>query len=148
MSAPRLLAAAVVLALVLRLGLAAEMAPGRIGGDPKVYDEVAVALAGGHGWAKPAAAGRLAPTALHPPAWPGLLGAADALTDHEDHYDVASTLARPPDLAAGSRSLDAAQARWRTGRVVNALLGTLAVLLIGLIARELWGPRAGARAAL
>jgi 4-amino-4-deoxy-L-arabinose transferase-like glycosyltransferase len=111
-----------------------------------VYDQVAVSLADGHGWSRPGRApGVFKPTALHPPAWPAVLGAAYATTDHEDRPDLAGVRVRHGELAA--RSLATAQARWRTGRVVNALLETVGVALIGLIALELWGRRVALLAA-
>ena len=132
--------AILALALAARLALALAAAPDHIGGDPGVYDQVAVALADGHGWSRPGRApGVFKPTALHPPAWPAVLGAAYATTDHEDRPDLAGVRVRHAELAA--RSLATAQARWRTGRVVNALLETAGVALIGLIALELWGRR-------
>jgi 4-amino-4-deoxy-L-arabinose transferase-like glycosyltransferase len=136
----------VALALALRLALALSAAPNHIGGDPGVYDQVAVSLAGGRGWSRPArATGAYRPTALHPPAWPAVLGAAYALTDHEDRPDVAAVRVRRAELTA--RSLATSQARWRDGRVVNALLETCAVALLGLIALELWGRRVALLAA-
>jgi 4-amino-4-deoxy-L-arabinose transferase-like glycosyltransferase len=143
-----LLVAVVLLALAVRVVLALDAPSGRIGGDPAVYDKIGVSLAGGEGWSRPLRRplpGRAAdrPTALHPPAWPALLGATYALTDHEDRLDEASVLARPPDVAAGRAALVTAGARWTAGRLVNALLGTAAVALIALIAIELWGAAVG-----
>jgi 4-amino-4-deoxy-L-arabinose transferase-like glycosyltransferase len=130
----------VALALALRLALALSAAPDHIGGDPGVYDQVAVSLAGGRGWSRPSrTTGVFKPTALHPPGWPAVLGAAYALTDHEDRPDLAAVRVRRSELAA--RSLATSQARWRDGRVVDALLETGAVALLGLIALELWGRR-------
>jgi hypothetical protein len=142
-----LLAALVLVALALRIVLALDAPGGRIGGDPAVYDHVGVSLADGRGWSRAVGTGggrslalrpaALRPTALHPPAWPLVLGAAYLVTDHEDRLDLAGTPGRPG--AAGAPA--AARSRWTAGRVVNALLGTGAVLLVGLVALELWGPR-------
>jgi 4-amino-4-deoxy-L-arabinose transferase-like glycosyltransferase len=110
-----LLAVAVGVALVLRLGLALDAPRSPISGDAVYYDDVAIAVAAGHGWERFGHA-----TAVHPPAWPAVLGAAYAVTGHDTHADP--------------------HARWRVGRVVNAVLGTVGVALIGLIAFELFGP--------
>jgi 4-amino-4-deoxy-L-arabinose transferase-like glycosyltransferase len=118
---------AVALALLVRLALALHTPATPIAGDPVYYDDVAVAVASGHGWER---AGR--PTALHPPAWPAVLGAAYALTGHDRAVDRAAPAG--PGVAA------AARARLRVGRVLNALLGTAGVALIALIALELFSP--------
>jgi 4-amino-4-deoxy-L-arabinose transferase-like glycosyltransferase len=145
-----LVVAVLLLALALRLALAIGTPAQHIGGDPAVYDQIAVSLAAGDGWSRPghrAASRRLHPTALHPPAWPLLLGAAYAVTDHDEHLDEASTLRRPPEKAPGTAAGETAAARWTTGRLVNAVLGTLVVALTGLIAGELWGSGVGLLAA-
>ncbi len=143
-----LLVAVVLLALSVRVVLALDAPSSRIGGDPAVYDEIGVSIAGGEGWSRPLRhpAPGLAddrPTALHPPAWPALLGATYALTDHDDHLDEASVLRSPPDLAVAHAALSTADKRWTAARLVNALLGAAAVGLIALIALELWGPKVG-----
>jgi 4-amino-4-deoxy-L-arabinose transferase-like glycosyltransferase len=143
-----LLVAVVLLALSVRVVLALDAPSARIGGDPAVYDEIGVSIAGGEGWSKPLrhpVPGRAddRPTALHPPAWPALLGATYALTDHEDHLDEASVLRGPPDLGAAHAALATADSRWTAARLVNALLGAAGVALIALIALELWGPKVG-----
>jgi 4-amino-4-deoxy-L-arabinose transferase-like glycosyltransferase len=124
------IAGIVLAALVLRLGLAAEVSPATIGGDPKVYDGIAVGLATGHGWSRPVhrpgAGARRRPTALHPPAWPLLLGATYAVAVHAP--------AAPHD-------------RWLAGREVNAVLTSAGVGLVGGIGLELWGPVVGIVAA-
>src|SRR5436309_11448390 len=85
------LVVAVGVALLLRLALALHAPSTRIAGDPVVYDEIGASVAAGHGWPllnrhlKVDPRGR--PTALHPPAWPYLLGAAYALTGHGTPLD-------------------------------------------------------------
>jgi hypothetical protein len=143
-----LMVAVVLLALSVRVVLALDAPSSRIGGDPAVYDEIGVSIAGGDGWSRPLrrpAPGAVddRPTALHPPAWPALLGATYALTDHEDHLDEASVLRSPPDLGVAHAALSTADKRWTAARLVNALLGAAAVGLIALIALELWGPKVG-----
>jgi hypothetical protein len=105
----------VLVALALRIVVAVGVSPDRLTGDPAFYDAVGVSLAAGRGWPRPA--GR--PTALHPPAWPYVLGAT---------YAVAGP---------------GAHARWRAARVVNSLFGAAAVALIGLIAAAVWSPVVG-----
>jgi 4-amino-4-deoxy-L-arabinose transferase-like glycosyltransferase len=141
-----LLVAVVLLAVAVRVVLALDAPTARIGGDPAVYDEIGVSIAGGEGWSRPLlrpAPGGAddRPTALHPPAWPALLGVTYAMTDHEDHLDEASVLRSPPDVSVRRAALATADSRWTAARLVNALLGAAAVALIALIALEVWGPR-------
>jgi 4-amino-4-deoxy-L-arabinose transferase-like glycosyltransferase len=114
-------------ALAIRLAFALAGPLPKVAGDPPVYDEIAVSLASGHGFARlPRRAGAgFRPTAVHPPGWPFVLAAVYALTGHD-------------------RSLEA---RWRAGRVTQALLGTLAVALVALVAWQLWGVAVAAVAA-
>jgi hypothetical protein len=143
---------AILLALTVRLGLALHAAPPRISGDPGVYDEIAASVAAGHGWPrlnrhlKVDPAGE--PTALHPPAWPYLLGAAYALTGHGTPLDQGPAWLSKRDTPRRRAALAVAAARWRVGRVVNALLGTAVVALIALIALELWTPAVAVAAAV
>jgi 4-amino-4-deoxy-L-arabinose transferase-like glycosyltransferase len=109
------LVVAVGAALLLRLVLALNAPTAPISGDPVYYDDIAIAVAAGHGWERFNRA-----TAVHPPAWPAMLGAAYALTGHDTRADP--------------------HERWRVGRILNAVLGTAGVALIGLIAFELLGP--------
>src|SRR6476646_4583976 len=48
-----LLVAVVLLALSVRVVLALDAPSSRIGGDPAVYDEIGVSIAGGEGWSRP-----------------------------------------------------------------------------------------------
>src|SRR4051794_7382523 len=112
-----MIVAIVLLGLCVRVVLALDAPSAKIGGDPAVYDEIGVSLAGGEGWSRPLRhplPGRPddRPTALHPPAWPAVLGATYALTDHEDRYDEAAVLRHPPDIRVRDRALATAQSRW------------------------------------
>jgi 4-amino-4-deoxy-L-arabinose transferase-like glycosyltransferase len=82
--------------------------------DPADYDHIARSLASGHGYPPTLLAAPGTPSALRPPGYPLLLAAVYTLGGH-----------------------------WGAGRVVNALLGALAVLLIYLIATGLWDRRHG-----
>ena len=111
-----------LLGLALRLGLALAVDPQSIDGDPRFYDRAGVAVSEGRGW--PRIGGAEHATALHPPAWPYLLGATYAVT-----------------------GVDSPEGRWRAARIVNALLGAAAVLLLGLLGRALFTPFTGLAAA-
>src|SRR4051794_36419606 len=102
----------VAVGLAVRLVLAFGVAPARIGGDPKVYDETAAAIAGGHGFHRYLRAGRPGPpTAAHPPGWPYLLAGAYALTGHGTALDQ-----RPAwQGARAGQALAIAHERWRVG---------------------------------
>jgi 4-amino-4-deoxy-L-arabinose transferase-like glycosyltransferase len=149
--ASMLLIAVVLLALAVRLGIAVATPTHVLGGDPAVYDELGVSLAGGHGWSRrdprPRPGHEWHATAVHPPAWPAVLGAAYALTAHGDRVDADSARAAPAAVRHAPRTLEAARDRQLAARAVTALLGALAVALIGLIGKELWGPRVGLIAA-
>jgi 4-amino-4-deoxy-L-arabinose transferase-like glycosyltransferase len=118
---PKAVWAILLLALVLRLGVATLLTD-RLdpGADELAYRTIAASIADGDGYPdRPAAAGG-GPSAANPPGYPYLLGAI---------------------FFASGDSVDAA-------RVVQALLGTLAVALIGLIAWTVFARRAVALAAL
>jgi 4-amino-4-deoxy-L-arabinose transferase-like glycosyltransferase len=98
--------------------------------DDHDYDRLACAVVQGAGYAgagpdtpasgcgKPWAS--VEPTAFRAPLWPLTLAGVYAVSDPV-----------------------AAHHRWIAARIVLALLGTLAVALMGLVARMLWGRRAG-----
>jgi 4-amino-4-deoxy-L-arabinose transferase-like glycosyltransferase len=92
--------------------------------DAYDYDRHAISIAAGDGYPESGYAQDGGPTALRPPAYPYVLGGVYALTGD---------------------SLTA-------GRLLNAALGALAVLLLYLIVEAIWGPRvallAGAVAAV
>jgi 4-amino-4-deoxy-L-arabinose transferase-like glycosyltransferase len=134
----------VAAALALRVGLALAAPFPTIAGDPAVYDEIGVAVASGEGFSRlPRRPGHDArPTALHPPAWPSLLGLVYAATGHGSALDRVNAT-RTTDLAA----LERAQARWRVARLLQAALGAAGVALLGIVAWQLWGAVLGLIAA-
>src|SRR4051794_20908354 len=138
------LGAVVAGALVLRLGLAIAAPLPSVVGDPAMYDEIALSVATGHGFARLPrhAGGPGRPTAVHPPAWPGLLAGADVITGQARPADPVRPAAGHAVHAAGATA-----ARWRLGRVLQALLGVAAVVLLGVVARALWGDGVGLVAA-
>jgi 4-amino-4-deoxy-L-arabinose transferase-like glycosyltransferase len=114
------LAAIAAVALGIRLVYALAIAPSQLQpGDSIVYHELAKSIAGGHGYNLEALLHRDSPTASHPPLYPLYLAAFDKL---------------------GLSSYDAQ-------RAISCLLGTAAVVLIGLVGRRLAGARAGLIAA-
>ncbi len=117
----RLLAVGLVIALALglRLLFMAATPIERFEGDAADYDRHARSIASGHGYPSAAAPGR--PTAYRPPAYPYFLAGAYELTGVEHA---------------------AAVTRIRVARIAQALLGTLAVALTGLLAARLWERRA------
>src|SRR5438105_8750844 len=82
--------------------------------DPADYQRFAVSIAAGHGYPKSLYAPGGGPTAFRPPGYPYFLAAVYAVAG--DHINLA--------------------------RVLQALLGTISVGLIGLIALRLFGRRA------
>ena len=108
-----------VLALVLRLGYVALTPDYRILHDARDYDAHARSIVAGQGFA------RLGPgpsrvTAFRPPGYPILLAGVYELTGHETKADAERVVA---------------------GRVVNALVGTAIVALVGVLALQLFGRR-------
>jgi 4-amino-4-deoxy-L-arabinose transferase-like glycosyltransferase len=106
-------------ALVLRLGFVAVTPDYRLVDDATDYDRHARSIAMGHGYADVGMRGR--ESAFRPPGYTYLLGGIYAITGVKD--------ARERD-------------RVLPGRIANALLGTLVVALIGVIAAQLWSRRA------
>lgn len=112
------LVAMLAVALVVRVGLVAATGEHVPWGDPADYDRHAIHLVE-HGTYPPSSqAAPGSPAAFRPPAWPYMLAGV---------YEVTG-------------------ARWTAGRLAAAGLGTLAVLLVYLIAAEALGA-AAARAA-
>jgi 4-amino-4-deoxy-L-arabinose transferase-like glycosyltransferase len=104
------------LALVVRLGYVA-LTPGyELVDDAKNYDYHARSIASGEGYGF----AYRRPTAFRPPGYPFLLAGV---------YDVTGTARAEPDE------------RLPAARVVQAVIGTVIVALIGLLAAQLWGRR-------
>lgn len=86
--------------------------------DPIEYDGTAASLARGDGWPGSRIVPGGGPTAFHPPVYPLVLAGVYAVTGTAD-----------------------SPSRWRAGLLVQALIGTAAVGLIGLLAWRLTGSR-------
>jgi 4-amino-4-deoxy-L-arabinose transferase-like glycosyltransferase len=84
--------------------------------DPADFSHVAVSIASGHGYPPANRAPGGGPSAFRPPGYPVFLATVYAIVGHE-----------APSI----------------GRLVGAVMGTLSVALIGLIALRLWGRRVG-----
>jgi 4-amino-4-deoxy-L-arabinose transferase-like glycosyltransferase len=110
------LGALLAIALALRVALVAGTSDFAPENDAADYDLLAVSIADQNQFPDSPYAALGSPTALRPPAYPLFLGAV---------YKV-----------FGSQS-------WTVGRLAGALLGTLTVLLLYLLARQLWGLRTG-----
>jgi 4-amino-4-deoxy-L-arabinose transferase-like glycosyltransferase len=109
----RLPAAIVLVALLLRVIVVAADTPYRPANDSLDYDRYARSIAAGDGYPQSGTLLFGGPTALRPPGYPVLLGALYA-------------------LSGDSVTL---------GRLAGAALGALAVLLLYLISRTIWGRR-------
>ena len=111
------LIAVCALALVVRLVAIASTPHFVPNTDAADYDRIAVTLADTHSFAPSVLAPAGGPSAFRPPLFPvGLAGV----------YAVVGTKS-PTD-------------RWDAGRVLEAVLGAIAVALVGLIAVRFWGP--------
>ena len=105
-------------ALALRLLFVAATPDYVLVHDAYDYDRHARSISQGNGYPDSRIRGRS--SAFRPPAYPYLLGAAYKLTGVERADDAA---------------------RLRTARVLGAVIGTLIVGLVGLLAAQLWGRR-------
>lgn len=108
-------AAILALALVFRLGMAIHMRYVPLQRDAADYDRIGRSLAEGHGFPPSYVTAGGGPSAMRPPAYPLYLGAVYGAT--------------------GQRAFAA--------RISQAVLGTVTVLLIGLLAALLFGEAAG-----
>lgn len=104
------------LALVLRLTVVALTWNTPLALDPQDFSRVAASIAHGHGYPPSNRVPSGGPSAFRPPGYPVFLAGVYATAGHP-----------APSL----------------GRLAGALLGTLSVALIGLIALRLWGKRVG-----
>lgn len=109
------LAAILVLALALRVGIVLIPSHFTLYGDPVDYNDHAVSIALGHGYPPTAIASPGTPSAFRPPVYPYLLGALYAVVGL--HLTAA--------------------------RLLGAVLGTLTVLLTAWLAATLWDRRVG-----
>lgn len=124
---PQLVAAAgllLVLALAVRLAFVAATPDYHPRHDDRNYDWLAHSIARTGGYPKIEGADGPRPIAFRPPAYPYALAAV---------YKV------------GGQAMADDRRRWEAARRVQAVLGTLTVALLGLVALHLWG---GARALL
>lgn len=103
------------LALVLRLALLVATWDAPLTADPADYDRHARSIASGQGYPESEVAPAGGPTAVRPPGYPYLLGLTYAVTGQ------------------GANG----------GRLLQSLLGTGDVALIGLLGWRLWGRRVG-----
>jgi 4-amino-4-deoxy-L-arabinose transferase-like glycosyltransferase len=107
------------LALVVRLGYVAVTPGYQAVNDAHNYDVHARSIAEGHGFAR-IGSGPTGQTAFRPPGYPYFLAGVYALTGDDR---------------------TAAETRYRAGRVANALVGTVIVALIGVLAMQLFDRR-------
>ena len=137
---------AVVLGVILVVALVARLAAVAIddnyvpAADALDYHRHAASIAAGEGYPQaiygPPSGGE---SAFRPPGYPYLLGAVYAVAGGSDGAVDA--------LTPGAAEIDAFSSQWAAGRVADALLGTLVVLLVFLIARRIWGTRVALAAA-
>ena len=114
--APWLIAALVVLALTLRIGVVVAT-PGFVPAtDAADYDRHAVSIAAGQGYPPTLIAGAGGPTAFRPPAFCYGLGAVYAVVGVQDEHR-----------------------RWTAARLLEAALGAVTVGLTAVLALALWG---------
>jgi 4-amino-4-deoxy-L-arabinose transferase-like glycosyltransferase len=116
MSGRALAVALLAVAFALRLAVVLADADYRPATDPADYDRHARSIAAGRGYPDTSVAAPSGPTAGRQPAYPYLLGAVYAAWPGDDV---------------------------QAARVVQALLGTVTVAVIGLIGLQLWGRTAG-----
>lgn len=109
-------AAVLGLALTLRIGVVVADDGYQPINDSLHFDLLATSLANGDGF-QPALFGLPGPSAYRAPLYPASLAAVYAV--------------------AGDHS-------WKAGRLANAAIGTVLVLLIGVVASQLWGRKAAA----
>ncbi|HEX2234341.1 MAG TPA: glycosyltransferase family 39 protein [Thermoleophilaceae bacterium] len=121
----------VVLALVVRLVAAVAVFDDPLAFDPRDYDRYARSIATGDGYPE-AFAPYQGPTAYRPPAFPVVLGAVYAVRGGADP---------PPDWSVYLRGHQPDQRQVNAGRIAQALLGTAAVAMVGLVAFQLFGAR-------
>ncbi len=110
------LLAILILALLVRVAVVLTTPDYRPQTDSADYDRIALSLAQHHSFPDSALALTPTPTAFRGPLFPMALAGAYKLV-----------------------GVSSASSRWEAGRLLEALLGTIAVALVALIARRLWG---------
>ena len=123
--------AIVLLALAVRVAGALETAGHELTFDARDFDRHARSIAAGEGYPD-SLHHRGGPTALRPPAYPAVLALAYRVRGSDPPPQRDEFLA--PEYAPPAGEV-------RTGRIEQALIGTLAVALIGVVALQLWGAR-------
>lgn len=113
---PRVVWVILAVALAVRVATVALTWHTPLNLDPEDFSRTAASIAQGHGYPQTNRAPGGGPTAFRPPGYPVMLAAVYAIAGH----------AVPA-----------------VGRLAGAVLGTLSVALIGLIALRLWGRRVG-----
>jgi 4-amino-4-deoxy-L-arabinose transferase-like glycosyltransferase len=117
----------VVLAFAVRLVAALSAQDRPVTADAHIYDRHARAIAATGAYPTYREDGRQTQDVAWPPGYPFFLAGVYRLTGQSLAYD-----------RHGS-----GRSRWEVVRIAQALLGTLAASLIGLIAAQLWGRRTG-----
>jgi len=109
-----LASAVLAVGLIVRLAIVALTRHGFVPvSDDADYSRLAESIATGHGFGSTAVPLAHGPTAFRPPLYPGVLSITYLITG----------------------------VSWTSGRVENAVIGTLAVAAIGFLAKELWDRR-------
>jgi 4-amino-4-deoxy-L-arabinose transferase-like glycosyltransferase len=133
------LGAILVVALVARLAAIAADDDYVPANDAFDYHRHAQSIAAGEGYPEALLGVIGGPTAFRPPGYPFFLAGV---------YELAGGDARAPSINPPTAAdLPRLESRWTAGRVANAVLGTVAVLLIFLIARRIWDREVGLVAA-
>ena len=120
LNAKAVFAAVLLLALAVRVAVVLATPDFTPATDAVDYDRHAVAIVTQDSYPASVLAPGGGPTAFRPPGFPLALAAV---------YEISGT--------------DSDEARWRAGRILEVLLGVIAVALIMLIARRVWGVTAG-----
>lgn len=127
----RIALALVALALVIRLAAAVAVFDDPLAFDARDYDRHARSIATGNGYAD-AYAPYEGPTAFRPPGFPLFLSAV---------YAVRGGSEEPPNWRAYEAGYQPDSRQANAGRIGQAVLGTVMVALIGVVALQLFGGR-------
>lgn len=129
-----LIVAVVGIALIIRVLGAVASFDRPLSFDPQDYDRTARSIVATGGYPE-AVTPRGGPSAIRPPAYPMLLAGVYALSGHIQK-PAPSSRYFAPGYRPPAKQVNA-------GLVLQALLGTVAVVLTGLVALMLWGRRSG-----